>query len=1002
MMRIADKTSKGMSAWLRYANAPLVLTTVLLFACCLTAFGADTNTDTSGSNLKNGRSVTPQKLFQSFSGYLEGLHQASSRQQSRSLTKEQRRKPGEVRPKDTPPMAGIEQAENLAATHAERHEWELAIPPLERAIKLAQAAALTDRSTRLAQELQRVQDSLSRGKSEKSPTPGELTNSVGMRLIAIRPGTFVMGSSSAEAIRVQSEWGAGDSILRPEQPEHQVRITKPFALGKYPVTVGQFRLFVQETGYRTIAERQGWGWAYDDDQKRWVKKSGAYWDSPGMQTGDDYPVTLVCHADAEAFCDWLSRRESRQYFLPTEAQWEYAARGGKEGFRFPWGNEYPDGRKLNIADRHAPMPWADRSIDDGYGRLSPVGSYEPNGYWLYDMVGNVWNLCSDFYDGKAYDVDGSGVATDPTGPKRGKKRAVRGGNWAFNPGIARVAFRSGIDQDLCVDIAGFRVATALAAFEVPTEKPTDVSVLNREQATRVLDKVKDMVASGQRLKARKLVEQLTRTDVKGKAALDDPGLFVKDVFDALIDVTRVNRVESFVNSLGMTMVRISAGSFVMGSSETDIAWAMGTLAQGLPVSLENEFPFHKVRVTRPFFLGATPVTVGQFRKFVEDTGYVTDAEAEKGGQVLDTENGRFVKKDGTSWEDPGWKVSDDQPVTLVSWDDAQAFVEWLAAKEKLPYKLPTEAQWEYACRGGLSMTHFPWGDTPPDGRRANYADSSSGLDWRDRMVDDGYKRIAPVGSYDPNGYELYDMAGNVLEWTRDFYGEDYYRYAPEIDPEGPGHGENRVTKGGDWSSPSVSLRCAFRGWAAPDLQFSNTGFRVSIELTSPVRPFYFVEDFLTKKWVPDTDQRAVATAVAKEQERKKQSGRVQTARTQVLPPKPVIKPITGVLILGFSQRSDARKANLNKGDVIIEYNGERDLTAEKFLALTTETKRSRVKPIIVFARDGYEYSVRVAPGFLGISVMDTILEGPLKKRETEPARDRDDDRDRGAQHKDWT
>ncbi len=157
------------------------------------------------------------------------------------------------------------------------------------------------------------------------------------------------------------------------------------------------------------------------------------------------------------------------------------------------------------------------------------------------------------------------------------------------------------------------------------------------------------------------------------------------------------------------MVRIPAGSFVMGSSEADIAWAMTTLAQGQPVSLENEHPFHKVRISRPFWMAATEVTVGQFKAFVNDTGYVTDAEDEKGGQVFNSQTNRFEKKDGSSWKNPGWKIADDQPVAMVSYNDAQAFTEWLTAKEKLPYKLPTEAQWEYAACGGLPMAQFPWG-----------------------------------------------------------------------------------------------------------------------------------------------------------------------------------------------------------------------------------------------------------------------------------------------------
>jgi formylglycine-generating enzyme required for sulfatase activity len=195
-------------------------------------------------------------------------------------------------------------------------------------------------------------------------------------------------------------------------------------MGKYDVTVGQFKKFVAETGYKTVAEKQGWGWVYDENKKHWTKRIGASWDDPGNRISDDHPVILVCHADAEAFCEWLSRKDNRRYYLPTEAQWEYAARGGKEGERFPWGNDYPDGKKLNMADRHAPVPWADRTVADGYARVSPVGSFVPNGFWLYDMVGNVWQMCSDYYDPKAYEADKSSTNIDPTGPRTGKRRVV--------------------------------------------------------------------------------------------------------------------------------------------------------------------------------------------------------------------------------------------------------------------------------------------------------------------------------------------------------------------------------------------------------------------------------------------------------------------------------------------------------------------------------------------------------------------------------------------------
>ena len=221
----------------------------------------------------------------------------------------------------------------------------------------------------------------------------------------------------------------------------------------------------------------------------------------------------------------------------------------------------------------------------------------------------------------------------------------------------------------------------------------------------------------------------------------------------------------------------------MGSSEADIAWAMATLAQGQPVNLENEYPFHKVRVSRPFFICATEVTVAWVRKFVEETGYITDAEDQKGGQVFNAQRGRFEPKPAASGRIRDGQYLTDQPVVMISLNKHRHFVNGLRARKNY-HELPTEAQWEYAARGGLPMAQFPWGDALPDGRRANYADKNTDFEWRDRNSDDGYKYVAPVGSYEPNGYGLYDMTRNALEWVRDYYVEDYYRFAPEVDPEG--------------------------------------------------------------------------------------------------------------------------------------------------------------------------------------------------------------------------
>ncbi|MGO9120205.1 MAG: SUMF1/EgtB/PvdO family nonheme iron enzyme [Desulfomonilaceae bacterium] len=953
------------------------------------------------SSTESNVAYNAQKLYESVLGYFQGFHQRPGQIEKKPIAGSKKWSgPSKTVIEDDSAIRTAEIDENLALARMDRNEWDLAIPALERALKAPSRLVSADDAVRLNDMLQKARVKAQNSGQEAPLSPGEITNSIGMRLVTIRPGAFVMGSTPAETRRIQAEWNVPETMLQVESPAHNVQISKPFLMGKYDVTVGQFKRFAAETGYKTVAEKQGWGWVYDENKKHWSKKMGASWNDPGNQISEDHPVSLICHADAEAFCEWLSKKDNRRYYLPTEAQWEYAARGGKEGERFSWGNDYPDGKKLNMADRYSPVPWADRTMADGYARLSPVGSFEPNAFWLYDMLGNVWQMCSDYYDPKAYEAEKSGAKIDPTGPRTGKKRVVRGGNWAFEAGIARNAFRFGIEPDLCMDITGFRVA-ADPTFrdKSPTEATEDFT--NTEQILRLIEKVKELVIQGRRLEAHKLVRKLDQRGSKPKLLLDNPDFFAKNVLDTLIDVSVDHSVESFTNSLGMKMVRIPAGGFVMGSSEADIAWAMATLAQGQPVNLENEYPFHKVRISRPFFICATEVTVGWFRKFVEETGYITDAEDEKGGQVFNTQRGRFESKPGSSWKNPGWPISDDQPVVMISYNDAQAFCEWLTAKEKLPYKLPTEAQWEYAARGGLPMAQFPWGDALPDGRRANYADKNTDFEWRDRNSDDGYKYVAPVGSYEPNGYGLYDMAGNALEWVRDYYSEDYYRFAPEVDPEGPGHGENRVMKGGEWTFGAVNLRCAFRGWARPDLGVDNGGFRVAIEPANALRTFHFAEDFLTKEWVPGPDQRTVALAIAKQKERRPATSRVQESKVQAQEPQTDVT-IKGVLVLSLTPKSDARRAGITQGDIIVEYDGVRDLTTEKFIALTAKTRKSKTKHLVVFVRNGYEHSVRISPGFVGVSVMDTNIRGPLKQPGIRPETEPKDDKEKRSKGLNWT
>lgn len=946
--------------------------------------------------------TSESRLFEVINSYLDGMRGGSNpgRAKGAANNDEQRRSPDNIVTevdKSETTRHELSNEEALARRRCQNSDWELASVSLQRALQLASTLPDNDKADKIRSKLREVQAKTDGAASEKRLDGSEIVNSVGMDMVALPAGTFEMGSSASEIRRIRSEWNVPENLLEPETPDHKVRITKAFLIGKYEVTVRQFKQFASETGYRTTAETQGWAWAFDTEKKKWVKKSGASWRNPGTKSWDDLPVTFVTHSDAHAYCDWLSDKDGRKYYLPTEAQWEYAARGGESSKRFPWGDDYPNGAQLNMADKSSPFPWADRTLDDGHPVISPIGSFEPNRFKLYDMAGNVWELCADYFDPKAFKNRTDATVFDPTGPKAGKKHVVRGGNYAFGPEIARNAFRFGLDLNTCVDICGFRVAADLKTGD-PIVKAAEAQVdlnapLTDENVGSLLARVKQLVESGKRRSAKNMIDGLKPEKKADPGCIKEPEVFVKNTLNALIEQTQDKSIQSFTNSYGMKMIRIPSGSFVMGSSEADIAWAMTVLAQGRPVNLENEYPFHKVRISRPFYMSETEVTVKQFRAFVEDTGYVTDAEEEKGGQIFNATENRFEKKDGSSWRNPGWDISPNQPVTMVSYNDAQAFVEWLSAKEKLPYKLPTEAQWEYAARGKLILGQFPWGDTLPDGDKANYADKNTDFEWRDRDADDGYKFVAPVGKYQPNSFGLYDMAGNVLEWVRDYYGEDYYKFSPEIDPEGPGHGEFRVMKGGEWTFGPVNMRNAFRGWSRPDLAVYNGGFRVVIDYTQAVRPSHFSDDFMTKEWVPTPDYKEVVQAIAKEDQR---SSKTRSAMTKPVSKTPNLaaepKIVKGVLVLDFSPKSDGKKIGLAKGDIIITYDGVSDLSSEKLIALTSRSKKDKSRPEIIFVREGREYSLKALPGFLGISVMDTTTKTPERIPESDQKNPPDKDK----------
>lgn len=278
-------------------------------------------------------------------------------------------------------------------------------------------------------------------------------------------------------------------------------------------------------------------------------------------------------------------------------------------------------------------------------------------------------------------------------------------------------------------------------------------------------------------------------------------------------------------------VSLSGGSFSMGTSGTVF----------YPEDGETEV--HQVHLT-PFAIDRVAVSNDRFADFVDQTGFVTDAERYGWSFVFggllpdDFEETRGVANApwwrqvfGASWLKPEGKHSDlvdrgDHPAIHISHDDALAFCSWDRSR------LPTEAEWEFAARGGLAGASFPWGEElEPDGRHRMNVWQGEFPASNDRA--DGFYGPAPVDSYEPNAFDLYNMCGNVWEWCADWFAADYYVSSPEQDPQGPATGDRRVMRGGSYlchASYCHRYRVGARSSSGPDSSAGNLGFRTVTEL----------------------------------------------------------------------------------------------------------------------------------------------------------------------------
>ena len=257
------------------------------------------------------------------------------------------------------------------------------------------------------------------------------------------------------------------------------------------------------------------------------------------------------------------------------------------------------------------------------------------------------------------------------------------------------------------------------------------------------------------------------------------------------------------------LVVVPAGTFLMGSP----SYEMGRN--------ENEGPVHRVTIDQAFAVGVYEVTVGEYGRFVETTGY----EGGSGCHVWTGE--KWEEESGRTWRDPGFRQTERDPVVCVSWQDAQAYAEWLSRQTGKAYRLLSEAEWEYVARAGTTTARY-WGER--EAGQCRYANGAGSRFNRGITCDDGYTRTAPVGSYAANEFGLYDMLGNVLEWVQDCWHESCAG-APSDgrawESEGCSH---RVWRSSAWINRPKGVRSARRLRGTTGHQGSDGGFRIARSL----------------------------------------------------------------------------------------------------------------------------------------------------------------------------
>jgi formylglycine-generating enzyme required for sulfatase activity len=540
-------------------------------------------------------------------------------------------------------------------------------------------------------------------------------------VVVVPAGEFDLGSGAR--FRGALEVPAERQIVR-------VKIERPFALGKYEVTRAEFREFALATATAARIRCRTW----DAARQGFRDIEAISWEHANIPANatDRHPATCIDWHDAQRYTEWLSARTGRRYRLPSEVEWEYAAKAGSRSLR-PWGDAADRGCAFaNTYDRTSaeryPLAWPMARCRDGFADIAPVGSLRANSFGLYDMIGNVWEWAEDCAtltyvgrptDQRAWLWDGGC-----------KRRIQRGGGWITGPDRSRPAFHGDGDDEDRADFVGFRVVRELA---LPSATANVVGSLDRAAA-------RPAAGDGGRSDA-------------GAAKSGGTELLAPRVIRDCADCPE--------------LALVPAGALLLGSSadayEHDVA--------------SGETPPLAVSIRKAFALARHEATRRELIAFVTETGFQPRELCIPNPPPADPRRPDLV---------PAGRLLD--PARCISARTAAAYLDWLSARTGKRYRLPSEAEWEYAARAGSTGARF-WSarDSHEGVSLSRACDFANVYDVMARDVPwlgapagapyarcaDGYGELAPVGSFQPNAFGVFDVIGNLRERTADCYTASY-------------------------------------------------------------------------------------------------------------------------------------------------------------------------------------------------------------------------------------